>query len=49
MKDLMESEVFCSGVSVGINLHQVRLKRVSENPLNGNGKHPIHRMKNVNI
>lgn len=30
MKDLMESEVFCSGVVAGINLHQQKVVMASE-------------------
>lgn len=30
MKDLLESEVFCSGVAVGINLHQQKVVTASE-------------------
>ena len=31
MKDLMESEVFCSGVVAGINLHQQKVVNAAEN------------------
>lgn len=30
MKELMESEAFCCGVAVGINLHQQKVVMVSE-------------------
>lgn len=30
MKELMESEAFCSGVAVGINLHQQKVVMASE-------------------
>lgn len=30
MKELMESEAFCSGVAVGINLHQQKVVIASE-------------------
>ena len=30
MKDLLESEVFCSGVALGINLHQQKVITASE-------------------
>lgn len=31
MKELMESEAFCFGVSVGINLHQQKVVMASDN------------------
>ena len=31
MKDLMESEVFCSGVVAGIGLHQQKMVNAAEN------------------
>lgn len=31
LKELMESEVFCSGISVGINLHQQKVVNAAEN------------------
>ena len=30
LKELMESEAFCSGVAVGINLHQQKVVMASE-------------------
>lgn len=30
MKELMESEAFCNGVAVGINLHQQKVVMASE-------------------
>lgn len=30
MKDLLESEAFCTGVAVGINLHQQKVVTASE-------------------
>lgn len=30
LKELMESEAFCSGVAVGINLHQQKVIMASE-------------------
>lgn len=30
MKDLLESEAFCTGVAVGINLHQQKVVMASE-------------------
>lgn len=31
LKELMESEVFCSGVVTGINLHQQKVVNAAEN------------------
>ena len=31
LKELMESDVFCCGVSVGINLHQQKVVMASDN------------------